>query len=93
VARRGREAVGRHPGPQRGGSIGDRRASRTRWAARAIDHEILVDRRRLTDARAEVVALAEADRARALLRSPYRNGFGFAVRAGLEALRATRWRS
>ena len=39
-----------------------------------------------TDGTAEAVArLAEADARVRYLRSPYRNGFGFAVRAGLDA--------
>ena len=53
--------------------------------AEAIDYEILVIDDASTDATAEVcrVLSQESERVR-WLRSPYRNGFGFAVRAGLE---------
>ena len=51
-----------------------------------IDYEIVVVDDASTDATAEIVArLTEADPAVRSCRSPYRNGFGFAVRAGLEA--------
>jgi dolichol-phosphate mannosyltransferase len=52
----------------------------------AIEHEVIVVDDASTDRTAEVVArLAEEDPAVRYLRSPYPNGFGFAVRAGLEA--------
>jgi dolichol-phosphate mannosyltransferase len=51
-----------------------------------IDHELIVVDDASTDATAAVVArLAEADPNVRYLRSPYPPGFGFAVRAGLEA--------
>jgi dolichol-phosphate mannosyltransferase len=51
-----------------------------------VDHEVVVVDDASTDATAEVIAhLAESSSAVRYLRSPYRNGFGFAVRAGLEA--------
>jgi dolichol-phosphate mannosyltransferase len=51
-----------------------------------IGYEIVVVDDASTDRTPEVVArLAEADSGIRYLRSPYRNGFGFAVRAGLEA--------
>jgi dolichol-phosphate mannosyltransferase len=50
-----------------------------------IDHEIIVVDDASTDGTAAAIArLAEADERVRYLRSPYRNGFGFAVRAGLE---------
>jgi dolichol-phosphate mannosyltransferase len=51
-----------------------------------IEHEVIVVDDASTDATAAVVArLAEADPNVRYLLSPYPNGFGFAVRAGLEA--------
>lgn len=51
-----------------------------------IGHEIVVVDDASTDRTAEEVArLAEREPHIRLLRSPYRNGFGFAVRAGLES--------
>jgi dolichol-phosphate mannosyltransferase len=51
-----------------------------------VEHEVLVVDDASTDATAMVVSrLAEVHPAVRYLRSPYRNGFGFAVRAGLEA--------
>lgn len=51
-----------------------------------IDYEILLVDDASTDATPSVIAsLVEADEAVRGIRSPYRNGFGFAVRAGLEA--------
>jgi dolichol-phosphate mannosyltransferase len=50
-----------------------------------IDHEVIVVDDGSTDATAAQVArLAETTPHVSYLRSPYRNGFGFAVRAGLE---------
>jgi dolichol-phosphate mannosyltransferase len=50
-----------------------------------IEHEIIVVDDASTDRTPDrVAALAEADSRVRYLRSPYRNGFGFAVRAGLE---------
>jgi dolichol-phosphate mannosyltransferase len=50
-----------------------------------IQHEIIVVDDASTDKTPDVVArLAEAEPRVRYLRSPYRNGFGFAVRAGLE---------
>lgn len=50
-----------------------------------IDYEIVCVDDASTDTTAAVIASLSADDARVLyLRSPYRNGFGFAVRAGLE---------
>jgi dolichol-phosphate mannosyltransferase len=51
-----------------------------------IDYEVIVVDDASTDRTAEEIGrLAEADTNVRYLRSPYRNGFGFAVRAGLEA--------
>jgi dolichol-phosphate mannosyltransferase len=51
-----------------------------------IDHEIVIVDDASTDGTAAAIArLAEADARIRYLRSPYRNGFGFAVRAGLDA--------
>jgi dolichol-phosphate mannosyltransferase len=52
----------------------------------AIDHEIVVVDDASTDGTAAAIArLAEADARVRYVRSPYTNGFGLAVRAGLEA--------
>ena len=51
-----------------------------------IAYEIVIVDDASTDGTADAVGrLAEADESVRYLRSPYRNGFGFAVRAGLEA--------
>jgi len=51
-----------------------------------IAYEIVIVDDASTDGTADTVGrLAEADEGVRYLRSPYRNGFGFAVRAGLEA--------
>jgi dolichol-phosphate mannosyltransferase len=51
-----------------------------------IDLEVVVVDDASTDTTAAIVSrLAEADERVRYVRSPYRNGFGFAVRAGLEA--------
>jgi dolichol-phosphate mannosyltransferase len=51
-----------------------------------VEHEVIVVDDASTDGTAAVVArLAEADPSVRYLRSAYANGFGFAVRAGLEA--------
>jgi dolichol-phosphate mannosyltransferase len=68
------------------GSIGDT----VRGIARAlqqeeIDYEVVVVDDASSDSTAEIVGrLAESDPRVRCVRSPYRNGFGFAVRAGLE---------
>lgn len=50
-----------------------------------IEHEIVVVDDASTDRTAAIVAqLAEADPSVRYVRNPYRNGFGFAVRAGLD---------
>jgi dolichol-phosphate mannosyltransferase len=57
----------------------------TRLAQDDIDYEIVAVDDASTDATAATIArLAEADPRVRYVRSPYRNGFGFAVRAGLE---------
>jgi dolichol-phosphate mannosyltransferase len=69
------------------GSVGETvRAVTAALRGAAVEHEVLVVDDGSTDATAAAVAkLAEADPAVRCLRSPYPNGFGFAVRAGLEA--------
>jgi dolichol-phosphate mannosyltransferase len=58
----------------------------SRLAEEAIDHEILVVDDHSHDSTAEVVAqLSERDERVRVLRNPHPNGFGFAVRAGLES--------
>jgi dolichol-phosphate mannosyltransferase len=53
-----------------------------------IEHEIIVVDDASTDRTADrAAALAEADSRVRYLRSPYRNGFGFAVRAGLDVFK------
>lgn len=60
-------------------------ALRETLRAEGIDHEIVVVDDASTDRTAEVVQrIAEQDAGVRYLRSPYRNGFGFAVRAGLQ---------
>lgn len=62
------------------------RAVADRLRAEEIDHEIVCVDDASTDRTAQVIAsLAEQDPNVRYLRSPYRNGFGFAVRAGLDA--------
>jgi dolichol-phosphate mannosyltransferase len=62
------------------------RAVTARLRAEGIEHEVLVVDDASTDATAAIVArLAESDSNVRYVRSPHRNGFGFAVRAGLEA--------
>jgi len=57
-----------------------------RLAEEDIDYEIVVVDDASSDGTATIVArLAEADERVRCVRSPYRNGFGFAVRAGLDA--------
>jgi dolichol-phosphate mannosyltransferase len=52
-----------------------------------IDYEVVIVDDGSSDGTARVIAgLAEADPGIRYLRSPYRNGFGFAVRAGLEQI-------
>ena len=90
-----REALGRHPGPQRGG---DDRA-RPCWRSRATSTARRSTTRssssttRASDGTAAVVerVAARSDRVRCL-RSHFSNGFGFAVRAGLEAFDGRRRR-
>jgi dolichol-phosphate mannosyltransferase len=54
-------------------------------ARHAIEYEVIVVDDASTDATASLVArMSEGDPRIRYLRSPYRNGFGFAVRAGLE---------
>jgi dolichol-phosphate mannosyltransferase len=57
-----------------------------RLTAEEIDYEVVVVDDASTDRTPAIIAeLAQADPNVRYLRSPYRNGFGFAVRAGLEA--------
>jgi dolichol-phosphate mannosyltransferase len=69
------------------GSVGETvRAVTAALRDAAIEHEVIVVDDGSTDGTAAVVArLAEADPAVRCVRSAYANGFGFAVRAGLEA--------
>ncbi len=54
----------------------------------AVEHEVIVVDDSSTDATAAVVERIAAEQPQVrLLPSPYRNGFGFAVRAGLEAFK------
>jgi dolichol-phosphate mannosyltransferase len=71
------------------GGIGDTvRALAAALRREGIEYEMIVVDDGSTDGTAsEVARLAESDDAVRYLRSPYRNGFGFAVRAGLEAFR------
>jgi dolichol-phosphate mannosyltransferase len=56
-----------------------------RLGEEAIDYEVVVVDDASTDRTAAIIArLAEADSSVRYVRNPYRNGFGFAVRAGLE---------
>jgi dolichol-phosphate mannosyltransferase len=65
-----------------GATVGDLTAALQR---ERIPYEIVIVDDASTDATADVAGrLAEADADVRYLRSPYRNGFGFAVRAGLE---------
>jgi dolichol-phosphate mannosyltransferase len=68
------------------GSIADTvRAVTSALQYEDIDYEVVVVDDASTDTTAVVVSrLAEADGRVRYVRSPYRNGFGFAVRAGLE---------
>jgi dolichol-phosphate mannosyltransferase len=68
------------------GSIRDTvTATTTALRREGIDYEVIVVDDASTDRTAEEIGrLAEADTHVRYLRSPYRNGFGFAVRAGLE---------
>jgi dolichol-phosphate mannosyltransferase len=60
-------------------------AVRRRLSEEEIEHEILVVDDASTDGTTAIVKrLAASDETVRYLRSPYRNGFGFAVRAGLE---------
>ena len=57
----------------------------TRLREEALDYEIVCVDDASTDATADVIhSLAEHDEAIVYVRNPYRNGFGFAVRAGLD---------
>ena len=88
AARRDDEALGRHPRAQRGGV--DRRDGHggdpSSARLRRIDYEVVIVDDASTDRTAAIVrALADADDGIRYLRNQYRNGFGFAVRSGLEA--------
>jgi dolichol-phosphate mannosyltransferase len=62
------------------------RSVATRLRDEGIEHELIVVDDASTDGTAAVVAqLAEEDPAVRYVRSPYRSGFGFAVRAGLDS--------
>ena len=92
------EALGRHPGAQRGGLDRARRSTGIAAALDARGHRLRDHRRRRrvapTRTATRVARLAEADPNVRCLRSPYRSGFGFAVRAGPRRVRAaTPWRS
>lgn len=69
------------------GSIADTvKAITTALRAEQIPYEIVCVDDASTDRTAQVIAsLAEGDNDVRYVRSPYRNGFGFAVRAGLDA--------
>jgi dolichol-phosphate mannosyltransferase len=69
------------------GAIGDTVAAiADTLEAERIQYEVVVVDDASTDSTAQIVArLAEAHSAVRYVRSPYRNGFGLAVRAGLEA--------
>jgi dolichol-phosphate mannosyltransferase len=71
------------------GSIGATvRALTATLDAEGVEHEIVVVDDASTDGTADEVArLTEGDDRLRYLRSPYQNGFGFAVRAGLEVFR------
>jgi dolichol-phosphate mannosyltransferase len=71
------------------GSIGaTARALTATLDAEGVEHEIVVVDDASTDGTADEVArLTEGDDRLRYLRSPYQNGFGFAVRAGLEVFR------
>ena len=92
------EALGRHPGAQRGGGRSAPTVGAVAAALEAAgrDYEIVVVDDASTDGTGAVVGRARRARTRAsgCCARTTPNGFGFAVRAGLDALRrATRSRS
>jgi dolichol-phosphate mannosyltransferase len=73
---------------EEGGIAGTVRSLAAALGREGIDYEVLVIDDASTDGTPKVVArLAEEDPGVRCLRSPYPNGFGFAVRAGLEGFR------
>ena len=86
------EALGRHPGPQRGRGRSPAPCARSRAAldARRIDHEIIVvdDASTRRDGRRRRGASPPRNpRVRCIALALSRSGFGFAVRAGLDAFK------